>query len=382
MPLEFKPPAALTFGVELELMVLNTRDFNLTRAAPDLLARLEKAKLPCEVKPEITESMIEVNPRSTRATPACCDELRAVARRRSSSGGNAEPRRGRRRLAPFHQWSEPAHLPDDRASASVSALYGYLAKQFTVFGQHIHVGCAAATTRSISRTRWRATSRISSRSRLPRRSTRGGHLFDTSRLHAVFAFPLSGHMPYVATWHDFNGYFDEWPPRDRREHEGLLLGHPPKPEFGTIEIRICDTPLTVSAAGAWRPTRRPLPRTCWRNRRVEPVARQYLVYGYNRFQACRFGFRAPPTRGRMRTSGLREDISRRWSESLRPARKSPRRCVRAIGDDVDRGERRRVAGSAPRRLASSPTSCGAAERWRDDRRARSRAGRVEGARSK
>ena len=61
MPLEFTKSDSLTFGVELELMVLNTRDFNLTRGAPDLLARLAKAQLHSEVKPEITESMIEIN---------------------------------------------------------------------------------------------------------------------------------------------------------------------------------------------------------------------------------------------------------------------------------------------------------------------------------
>ena len=25
----------------------------------------------------------------------------------------------------------------------MSALYGYLAKQFTIFGQHVHIGCAS-----------------------------------------------------------------------------------------------------------------------------------------------------------------------------------------------------------------------------------------------
>ena len=44
MPLEFTRSAALTFGVELELMVLNTRDYDLTRGAPDLLRRLAKAR--------------------------------------------------------------------------------------------------------------------------------------------------------------------------------------------------------------------------------------------------------------------------------------------------------------------------------------------------
>ena len=51
MPLEFTHSAALTFGVELELMVLNTRDYNLVRGAPDLLARLEKMTFEGEVKP-------------------------------------------------------------------------------------------------------------------------------------------------------------------------------------------------------------------------------------------------------------------------------------------------------------------------------------------
>ena len=59
--LPFKSSAPLTFGVELELMVLNTHDYNLTRGAADLLPRLNKKDLPGEVKPEITESMIEIN---------------------------------------------------------------------------------------------------------------------------------------------------------------------------------------------------------------------------------------------------------------------------------------------------------------------------------
>ena len=37
--LEFKRSEPLTLGVELELQILNTRDFNLTRGASDLLAR-------------------------------------------------------------------------------------------------------------------------------------------------------------------------------------------------------------------------------------------------------------------------------------------------------------------------------------------------------
>jgi carboxylate-amine ligase len=65
----------------------------------------------------------------------------------------------------------------------------------------------------------------------------------------------------------------------------------PKPEYGTIEIRICDTPLTLRRAvllaayaqslAAWHLEERPL----------EPSRNTYVVNSYNRFEACRYGFR-------------------------------------------------------------------------------------------
>ena len=40
--LAFKSSSALTFGVELELMLVNTRDFNLAPDADDLLRRFTR----------------------------------------------------------------------------------------------------------------------------------------------------------------------------------------------------------------------------------------------------------------------------------------------------------------------------------------------------
>ena len=60
-PLPFKTSELYTLGVELELQVLNSRDYNLTGAAVDLLALLEKAPHPGDIKPEITEAMIEIS---------------------------------------------------------------------------------------------------------------------------------------------------------------------------------------------------------------------------------------------------------------------------------------------------------------------------------
>src|SRR5262245_54251903 len=59
--MEFAPSVACTIGVELELQILNSRDYNLARDAADLIGLLEKSPLPGAVKPEITESMVELN---------------------------------------------------------------------------------------------------------------------------------------------------------------------------------------------------------------------------------------------------------------------------------------------------------------------------------
>lgn len=293
MPLEFTRSEPLTFGVELELMVLNTRDYNLSRGAQDLLSRLAKRKLPGEVKPEITESMIEVNSAVNRRHGALLAELRTVRDAIVAEGERLNLAIAGGGAHPFHQWQERRIFATERF-LHVSTLYGYLAKQFTVFGQHIHVGVgsgddAVYLTHALAPfiPHFIALSASSPFSQGVDTS------FETSRLHAVSAFPLSGQMPPVVTWNEFNRYFDEM------AGYGIVASMKdfywdirPKPEYGTIEIRICDTPLTVEGAAQLAAYAQVLSAHLLEHRRHPPLEPQYRVYGYNRFQACRFGFEA------------------------------------------------------------------------------------------
>ncbi len=310
MPLEFKSSQALTFGVELELMVLNTRDYDLSRGAPDLLARLARVPHDGEVKPEITESMIEVNSGVHTRHGELAAEL---ARTRDAIVAEA----GRLNLAvagggahPFHRWSERRIFPTERFM-KVSALYGYLAKQFTVFGQHIHIGVeggddAVYLTHRMARyiPHFIALSAASPFAQGEDTS------FETSRLHAVSAFPLAGHMPPAADWAEFNAYFDEMAGYGIvSSMKDFYWDIRPKPEYGTIEIRICDTPLTVEAAADLAAYAQTLAADLLRERRRDPIAPHYRVYGYNRFQACRFGFEAMLADAQAHTHiRLREDL--------------------------------------------------------------------------
>ena len=61
MPLQaFTVSKPLTLGVELELQLLDTHDFDLTPQADDLLRVLRGHGGAWDVKPEITRSMIEI----------------------------------------------------------------------------------------------------------------------------------------------------------------------------------------------------------------------------------------------------------------------------------------------------------------------------------
>ncbi len=310
MPLEFNRSEALTFGIELELMVLNTHNYDLSRGAADILPRLAKMKLPGEVKPEITESMIEINSAVSRKYSELLaqmivirDAIVATAERLNLavSGGGSHP---------FHRWNERRIYPAERFR-HVSSLYGYLAKQFTVFGQHIHIGVengddAVYLTHRLAQFIPHFIALSASSPFFQGEDTS----FETSRLHAVSAFPLSGHMPEVESWAEFNVFFDEMAGYGIVESmKDFYWDIRPKPEYGTIEIRICDTPLNVEVAAQLAAYAQTLAADLLRNRRTEPIAPIYRVYGYNRFQACRFGFDAtlvyPYSRGQER---LREDL--------------------------------------------------------------------------
>ena len=139
----FKHSEPLTLGVELELQLVSKRDFDLTRAATDLIDSLKYDERYGEIKLEITESMIEIStlPQSTvdgiaSDLAGLRETLRTHCARHNIAvcGGGTHP---------FHRWPERRICPGERFD-NLYQRYGYLAKQFTVFGQHVHVGCTSA----------------------------------------------------------------------------------------------------------------------------------------------------------------------------------------------------------------------------------------------
>jgi carboxylate-amine ligase len=293
MTLEFSRSEPLTMGIELELMILSTHDWDLMSGSGDLLALIGKRPHPGDIKPEITESMIEMSTavhRDYREMLAELSAMRDVVIRGAQrlnlaiAGGGAHP---------FQHWSQQRIFPKERFF-HVHELYGYLAKQFTVFGQHIHIGVpsgddAVWLTHMMSR----YIPHFIALSASSPFSQGMDTAFDSSRLNNINAFPLSGTMPFVRDWREFNDYFDTM--RDLKVVESMKDFYwdiRPKPEFGTIEIRVCDTPLTIEKAAVLGAYAQALARHLMLDRPREPSQDVYRVYSFNRFTACRYGMQA------------------------------------------------------------------------------------------
>jgi carboxylate-amine ligase len=211
---------------------------------------------------------------------------------------------------PFHKWSERRIYPTERFKHILNT-YGYLAKQFTIFGQHVHIGCpdgdaALYLIHMLSRYVPHFIALSASSPFQQGEDT----AYQSSRLNTVSAFPLSGQVPFVQTWDEFSGYFS------RMKSFGVIESMKdfywdirPKPEYGTVEIRVFDTPLTVERAALIAAYAQSIARYVLNERPQAPSRDVYLLYSHNRFQACRYGLAGKIVDAyTQRHVGLREDV--------------------------------------------------------------------------
>ena len=285
----FRSNSQPTMGVELELMLIDPACFDLKPSAIDLVSDAGVAGLAERVKLEITDSMIEINSSIHIRHEGLLAELQqlrksltsiASAHATSICGGGTHP---------FHRWQERRVSPTERFQ-KLGHLYGYLAKQFTVFGQHIHIGCrdGDAAVRTIQRLSLYIPHFIALAAASPfHRGVDTG--FDSCRLNMIAAFPLSGRMPPVQSWDEFLEFYARL---KRLQIVGsikdLYWDIRPKPEFGTVELRIADTPLDVTTAAALAAYAQILVQ--WSDDSDVPLWLDDFIYRHNRFQAARFGF--------------------------------------------------------------------------------------------
>jgi glutamate---cysteine ligase / carboxylate-amine ligase len=290
--LPFKTSERYTLGVELELQLINPQNHNLTTDAQDLLRGVSKLESASSFKPEITQSMIEINSSIHESYGSLIEELQRIRSVLATEGRRMNVGVCGGGAHPFQKWSDRRIFPAERFNTLLEK-YGFLAKLFTVFGQHIHVGCANGDEALyLAHALGRYVPHFVALAAASPYFQGEDTSFDSCRLTVVNAFPLSGVLPFVHTWADFEVFYDKMV--DLKVIESMKDFYwdiRPKPEYGTVEVRVCDTPLTVEKAALLAAYVQALAHYIIERQPLRISQDQYLLYNVNRFQACRHGFK-------------------------------------------------------------------------------------------
>lgn len=286
--MEFKKSASLTLGLELELQLINPDTGSLVARAADLITTIDQ---PHTVKPEISTDMIEINSSIHGDASALMHDIMQVAEdvfRVAHShhlgvcGGGTHP---------FAHWYERG-ISDTHWCHFLADKYQYLAKKNAVFGMHVHVGvsdgnAAISLTRAMMPYVPLLIAMSASSPFLDGQDTG----FDSCRLHGFRCAALTGAMPTeISDWDAYKSYVERAVALGLVENpREFYWDVRPKPEFGTVEIRVFDTPLTLRRACQLAAFTQTLVAYLQTIRTADDS--QWMYYEYNVFQACRYGLK-------------------------------------------------------------------------------------------
>jgi glutamate---cysteine ligase / carboxylate-amine ligase len=306
----FASSEPFTIGVELEVQIVNRHDYTLTKAATELLNEVKKYDFAGSIKPETTEGMIELSTGICSGFDQARNELLVLRDTlvRAADFLNVGVCGGGTNF--FQNWYEQRSDGRER-SEYLMKLYGAIYQQFTIFGQHVHVGAPDADSalvllHSLSRYVPHFIALAASSPYVQGSDTQ----FQCARLNSVAPFPLSGHAPFMKTWAEFERYFD------RMTGTGLVKSLKdfywdirPSPGFGTIEVRVMDTPLRVEWAAAIAAYVQTVARYLLIDQPIRLSESDYEVYRTNRFMACRYGLDGTCMNAETgRSATIRDDI--------------------------------------------------------------------------
>lgn len=291
--LPFKSSSAFSLGAELEFQIIDPANYAMIPHAKNIIRSIHENQsiFQEKIKPEITQSMIEINSSIHQTPKQMLADLTAMHQFLLSQANQLGIKISGGGTHPFQRWTTQKIFPTKRFK-NLSWQFRYLSKRSTVFGLHIHIGCpngedALYLTHALARYVPQFVV-ISASSPFYQGVDTG---YQSSRSNVFSAFPLSGVMPYLTSWQEFSDYFYKMRfLKIIKTMKDFYWDIRPKPEFGTVEIRVFDTPLTIKKAVLIIAYIQAISHYLLTQKPFMPAHDLYYLYGYNRFQACRHGF--------------------------------------------------------------------------------------------
>lgn len=233
-----------SLGIELELQLIDLATGDLSNKSLEIIEQCGDDE---HVKKELTLSTVELNSSVHENPFTLYEEMNKILRNvaKVAAENNCGLCGGGRHFSNI--WKTQTITPTERYT-EVHQHLGFLAKLSCVFGQHIHVGvkngddaiylCHALIPYLPHFIALSASSPF-----YQSEDTQ----FASSRFSSLNSFHTFGYIERdILKWPDFVEYVEECSNMDViRSLKDIYWEIRPKPELGTIEIRVCDTPLTL-----------------------------------------------------------------------------------------------------------------------------------------
>ena len=243
-PIPFTPSPNPTLGVEIELQIIDPATGNLKQGSVDLLDRLggEHPK----IKQELTQSTVEV------ITGICTDvddavrDLTATLRELYALGDELGMTFASAGTHPFGQWRDQRIFPNDRYQSLVDKIQ-WPARRLLIYGLHVHVGVgsgekAIAVSNALASYLPHLLALSASSPFIDFEDTG----LASARSKIFEAMPTAG-LPYrLANYGEFQRFMNTLVRAKAIESiREIWWDIRPHPSFGTLEVRICDSPSTM-----------------------------------------------------------------------------------------------------------------------------------------
>lgn len=249
--MNFAKSEDLTFGLELELQIVNRQDGRLSPSSGEFWEVLKHKDNVGRFSLEATLATIEMNTSVHDDADAMLAETLALTKTLTDL---ATPlglvlRGGGTQLTQF--WNERVIAPTPRAQ-ELTERFGFLPKRFSTYGMHVHIGASSEANAILIGNALQALTPLfiamSAASPFLQMADTG---FCASRPLEPLIYPHGGPMPRFDDWAQFERISDEiFSTKLAHSLKDIYWDVRPKPEFGTIEVRVFDTPLSLSKAVA------------------------------------------------------------------------------------------------------------------------------------
>ena len=257
MAIAFNPSPGPSLGVEVELELIDTRTGQLASAATEILDEIG-AEHPDGVHPRAKHELFECCIEVITGVTTTVAEARADLEATLAEVREAAARRGLTLICsgshPSSHWAEQRISPDPRYHRLVDAM-AWMARRLQIFGVHVHVG-VRSPEKAITIVNGLAgyiphLLALSASSPFWEGHDTG---LASTRSKIFEGLPTAGLPAELADWHDFECYMDTLQAAEAiTSVREVWWDIRPHPDFGTVELRMCDglpTMLEVAAVAA------------------------------------------------------------------------------------------------------------------------------------